>query len=376
MKRNGSRYPMTMTSIDEILKQIYYDPSNPAGLASVKKLYDSVKHLNVSKKYVNHWLSKQNSHVFHKQTINKFTRNRVLVNSIDEEFQADLMDIRHVKWNHGRYHYILTVIDVLSKFAFATPIKRKSGIEVAAALRKIFEQRTPHKLHSDRGLEFLNSHVEDVLNEFNVYQTTTKDKLIKASVVERFNRTLRMKLEKLRESNPKFKFEESLQMIINAYNNSVHRSIKMKPVDVNIDTQDIAFKNLYGGKTYMQMLTQANSKKAKFSVGDFVRIKLDKETFQRGYHRLWSDQAFRISRIITTGQVITYYLRDSKNLELDRRYYEKELQKIAPPTFKIKQVLNKRIKNGETEFQVIYDGFSNQPIWIPERDIFNINERE
>lgn len=368
---------MTVTMIGEdaaeLLNSVYYDIKNPASLGSIQKLYNSVKHFNINRKQVEHWLSKQKPHVFHKQTINKFTRNRVLVSSIDEEFQVDLMDIRNVKWNHGRFNYILTAIDVLSKFAFAIPVRRKSGREVAAALRKIFEERTPFKMHSDRGLEFTNESVKELLKEFNIFQTLTKDKLIKASVVERFNRTLRMKLEKLRDANPKFNFLESLPKILDAYNNSTHRSIKMRPVDVTIDTQDLAFANLYGGKSYMEMLNGAKLLKPTFEIGDFVRIKIDKETFQRGYHQLWSSQAYRISRVVDTGQVNTFVLRDSLNKELARRYYKQELQKVASPENTIKQILNKRERNGRVEYQVLFEK-SEQPCWVLETDIFNINE--
>lgn len=358
---------------EKALHSVYYDIKNPGSLGSIQKLYDSVKHFNISRKQVEHWLSKQKSHVFHKQTINKFKRNRVLVSSIDEEFQVDLMDIKNVKWNHGRYNFILIAIDVLSKFAFAIPIKRKSGLEVAAALRKIFEQRTPVKMHSDRGLEFTNENVKRVLDEFKIYQTTTKDKLIKASIVERLIRTLRMKLEKLYDANSKFNFTESLPQIMNAYNNTKHRSIKMRPIDVNIDTQDLAFKNLYGGKTYMEMLNEAKSLPSKFKVGDFVRIKIDKQTFQRGHHQLWSTQAYRIGRVVETGQVHTYVLRDSLNQDMNRRYYKQELQKVASPEYTIKEILNKRDRNGRIELQVRFES-SQQPCWVPETDIFEINE--
>jgi len=360
---------MTGSTVDSVLNSTYYDIKNPASLASISKLYDSVKHLGVNRKYVVEWLSKQRSHVFHKQTINKFKRNRVLVSYIDEEFQIDLMDIRSAKWNHGRYHFILMVIDVLSKFLFAIPIKRKSGREVSNALRKVFETRVPSKVHSDRGLEFKNTLVQNLFKEYNVYHTTTKDKLIKASVVERVIRTIRMKLEKLKEADPNFKLDDALPKVIHAYNHSKHRSIKMRPVDVNIDTQNIALRNLYGGKSYSEMLNAAKLVRSKYKVGDFVRLKIDKDVFQKGYHQLWSSQAFRISRIVTSGQIPTYVVRDNMNKDLDRRYYHQELQKVAPPENYITTIINKRQRNGITECYVTI-GDSN--LWVPEYDIFNI----
>ena len=363
--------------MDTLLHSIYYDYKNPGSLASVDKLHEaaSLKLPHVTRKHVEEWLSRQPSFTLHKQAINKFQRNRVLVSSIDEEFQADLMDIRNVSRVNGGFKYLLNVIDVLSKYAFSIPVKQKSGPSVAAALRKIFSERIPSKLHTDRGLEFQNSQVKGVLDEFEVFQTSTKDKLIKASIVERFNRTLRMKLARLKTQTGSNKFIHVLPDILESYNNTKHSSIRMKPSEVTIDNQDIAFNNLYGGKSYLEMLNEARSKKLKFKLGDFVRLKVEKQTFERGYSKSWSDQVFRVNRIITSGQVPTFYIRDSMNQELPRKYYTQDLQKIGAPGNHVEKILQKRRRNINnqlvTEYLVLYKETQTQA-WIPESDIFNI----
>ena len=367
-----------LTEMDKLLSSIYYNYKEPGSLASADKLYKAAVKVSprITKKPVTDWLSTQDAFTLHKRTVHKFTRNRVLVSAIDEEFQADLMDIRNVSRQNGGYRYLLNVIDVLSKFAFSIPVKRKSGPDVAAALRQVFEKRVPSKLHSDRGLEFQNEHVAALVKEFGVFQTFTKDKLIKASVVERFNRTLRMKIARLATHTGTSKFINELPSIIDAYNNSKHRSIKMKPVDVNIENQDVAFKNLYNNKTYLEMLTGAQSTKPKFQVGDFVRLKIEKQLFVRGYAKNWTDQVFRINRIISTGQVHTYYIRDSMNNELSRKFYLQELQKISPPTNIVKEITGKRRRTVDgvliTEYRVAWQNSTDQT-WIPESDLFNIN---
>ena len=234
----------------------------------------------------------------------------------------------------------------------------------------------PTKLHSDRGLEFQNEQVRSLLKEFGVYQTFTKDKLIKASIVERFNRTLRMKLARLQTHTKSSRFIHELPAIMESYNSSKHRSIKMKPADVTFDNQDIAFNNLYNNKTYLEMLTAAQNKKLVFKVGDFVRLKIEKPIFVRGYAKSWTDQVFRVNRIVSTGQVYTFYIRDSMNNELPRKFYIQELQKILPPACIIKKIIGKRRRTVDgllrTEYNVEWQD-TNQTSWIPESDVFNIS---
>ena len=65
----------------------------------------------------------------------------------------------------GAYNYILTVIDVFSKYAWAVPVKRKTGEEISNAFEKIFKERTPTKLHRDKGLEFINNPLRNCLRK-------------------------------------------------------------------------------------------------------------------------------------------------------------------------------------------------------------------
>ena len=97
--------------------------------------------------------------------------------------------------NNG-YRFILTVIDCFSKYAFALPLKNKSGSEVKSALQRIIEERKPEKLQTDRGKEFINSSVQNYLKENDIQFFTTFNTLFKCAIVERFNRTLKAKMFK------------------------------------------------------------------------------------------------------------------------------------------------------------------------------------
>jgi len=80
------------------------------------------------------------------------------------------------------------VIDVFSKYFWMLPLKDKTGVSVANALKEIFKQRKPEKLRTDKGKEFYNKHVNMLGVE--LYSTENEEKL---SVAERWNRTMNKK---------------------------------------------------------------------------------------------------------------------------------------------------------------------------------------
>jgi hypothetical protein len=104
----------------------------------------------------------------HKPIIKKFEKRRVEVNHIDETFGADLVDMGYWKEYNNKYRYILTVIDIFSKFAWAIPLKSKTGKEVTEAFETIFKHRVPENLWVDRGKEFYNSTLNTLLKKYNI----------------------------------------------------------------------------------------------------------------------------------------------------------------------------------------------------------------
>ena len=89
--------------------------------------------------------------------------------------------------------YILTVLDVFSKYAWAISIKNKSGCEVSNAFQQIFKERMPRKLHTDKGTEFINKTAKDLLKKHEIHWFATENNT-EASVIERFNRTLKNRM--------------------------------------------------------------------------------------------------------------------------------------------------------------------------------------
>ena len=173
------------------LKSIYYNPRHSASFASVKKLSDASGY---SQARVKKWLQSQPTFTLHTQARKRYPTRRYIVHDIDEQWQADLADVALLKKKNKGYTFLLTVIDLFSRYAWVRPLRSKRGIEVADAFKSIFDEgRIPRRIQTDQGKEFENSHVRKLFERHNIELFSVKS-AYKAAVVERFNRTLKTRL--------------------------------------------------------------------------------------------------------------------------------------------------------------------------------------
>ena len=167
-----------------------------------------------------------------------------------------------------RIKYLLCAIDLFSKYAWVVPIKDKKGTSIVNAFQKIIsEGRKPNKIWVDQGSEFYNNTFKDFLkiNNTEMYSTYNEGKSV---VAERFIRTLKNKIFKHMTAISKNLYFDALDDIVNKYNNTVHRTIKMKPIDVT-DDSDAEYNEYF------------NKKDPRFKLGDHVRISKHKNIFAR-----------------------------------------------------------------------------------------------
>ena len=118
----------------------------------------------------------------------------MIVGGLDDQWVADLVEVQPLaKYNRG-IRYLLTVLDVLSKYAWVQPLKAKTGVALVKAFDKILKQgRRPNRLQTDRGKELYNRTFQGWLEEQGIQHFSTEGDA-KASVVERFNRPLKERL--------------------------------------------------------------------------------------------------------------------------------------------------------------------------------------
>ena len=219
-------------------------------------------------------------------------------------------------------------------------VKSKDGKSSIDAFRKILTEskRKPEKLQSDAGKEFLNSYLKTFLKKENIILYTVASEL-KASVIERFNRTLKEKMWRNFTARGKYIYYDVLDKIVNVYNNSFHRTIKMRPVDVNKSNENQIFNSVLSN-------TETQSDKFKLKINDKVRISKYKTVFSKGYTPNWSEEVFIITDLIARNPNV-YKLKDLNNEPIEGIFYETELQKVIneDEVFKIERILKTRVRN-------------------------------
>ena len=131
----------------------------------------------------------------------------------------------------------------------------------------------------------------------------------------------------------KFVYIDKLDDIVNEYNNTYHRTFKMKPVDVK--------DNRYIDSMELRSIKRLNDSNHKFSVGDHVRISKYKNIFVKGYIPNWSQEAFVIKKVKNTVPW-TYVTNDLNGDEIIGTFYVKELQKTNQQELRIEKVIKKK----------------------------------
>jgi hypothetical protein len=258
--------------------------------------------------------------------------------------------------------------------AFAVPLKSKQAPEAVRGLKEIFKSYRPLMIQTDRGGEFQNRLVKSFLEKTGVKLYFAYNRDIKASVVERFNRTLKSRMFKYFTSKGTRRYVDVLNQLIEGYNHSYHRSIRMRPIEVtNADAKQV-FENLYGYSTQREMLTSKPLEKAKFKVGDTVRLKYHTEPFDKGYYPNYEDKIYKIHKIIKQVPRLMYYIKDERNKLYHRRVYAEELQLVSPDiAYRVEAILAHRTRRGVKEVLVKWlnhdDSYNS---WIPQDNVHGL----
>jgi hypothetical protein len=325
----------------------YYEASMPGSYGGVRAL---ARYSGSPVSAVGRWLKKQDPYTLHKPTAKRFLRRKTFAKTINDVFQADLADMRNLASFNDGYSYILTCIDVFSRYAFVVPVKDKRGLAVSAAFGKIFADRIPNMLQTDRGLEFLNAQVQEVFRKNNVHHYYSLNDDIKAALVERFNRTLKSRLYRYMTHHRTNRWIDALDDVVKSYNSSYHRSIETAPNDVTLGNVEEIARRLYPPKPPLRY---------KYDVGDRVRITKYKHVFQKGYLPNWTHEVFEICERYPTYPV-TYGLRDLTGESIKGKFYEQEIQRVEKrddDLFEIEKILKTRKRGSRVEYYVKWEGY-------------------
>lgn len=298
----------------------------------------------------------------HKNARKIFPRRRFIQKGFDDTWQIDLIDMqKYSRYNKG-LKYILTCIDTFSKYAWVQAIKSKSANDVTHAMSIILNnnrERKPKNIQSDDGREFFNEKFQVLMRKYNINHYSTYS-VMKASIVERLIRTLKNWLWQRFTYNGSYKWSgKTLTDVINRYNNKVHSTIKVAPVTVTQTNANVLLSNVYN---FIKVRP-----KAKYVIGDYVRISKYKSTFSKGYTGNWSTEIFKIVKVNTTYP-ITYQLQDDRNEPVLGGFYEQELQKVKHSDI---YLVEKVLKKKGNKVLVKWLGM-NETSWIDKENKINV----
>ena len=209
-------------------------------------------------------------------------------------------------------------------------LKTKTGLEVSKAFQIIFKENKPKMLWVDKGKEYYNKNVLDLLakNDIKIYSTEIEEK---SSVCGRWNRTIKTKMYKQFTIQNSTVYIDILPRILSSYNNSKHRSISMTPLQAREP------KNY--GKVYFHLYgdLESDNRKPAFKKGDRVRIsKYKRKTFDKGYAPNWTEEVFVIDEIQWTNP-ITYKIKDLNGEPIKGTFYREELEKTDQEVYRIEK---------------------------------------
>lgn len=357
---------------DERLNAIYYEPGNDAGYSGARRILHKTKNI-VDKNNFYKWLSAQDTYTLHKRVLRKFPRLHYNVSGFDSVWECDLSDLSSISEYNDNYAYLLFVIDVLSKFLWVEPIKDKSSLTVVEAFKKIFarsKNRKPDTMQSDRGGEFMGNETKNFLKGMGIQHREASNPDIKASIVERVQRTIKEKMFRYLTHRNSKRYIDVLQNIVQSYNDGYHTSIKMAPSAVTIYNAHLAWQNI------QKRFKPIKYKKPKFKCLDLVRISKTKGTFEKGYLPNYSEEIFKIKKVLSRRKPTVYILEDLNGEEIDSIFYEQELCKVQVAddrTYKIDKILKTSGKGDNKKYFVSWFGYGSKfNSWISAKDIQDI----
>jgi transposase InsO family protein len=334
---------------------------NPATHSnSVEGLFQNARKnynfLTFSRNDVQSFLENQKSfRTFQPIDKSQFQSKVVAVEGRFRKWQMDLIDMKKYSDENDGTKYILTIIDVFSKYAFAVPVTSKKATGIASALTKIFSTKNtalPRILQSDNGKEFAVDAVKKVCKKYGIFHFFSYP-YSPLGFIERFNQTLKKKIFTWLHTNRHLQMQphryiDALPALLQNYNHSIHSTLRETPAMIQFCNINQSRCHNANRKVYTRLL-RYNDKNIEitnpYRAGDSVVIlsylnpfisNLDRNKIKLNFNKVttqkWTDDEFQIANIqndSTNSSILRYTLIDKYNHLVMRKFYHHELQKVV-----------------------------------------------
>ena len=367
--------------MEKQLKDIYFNLGEGAAYSGgtdvlMRAFRKKYPNSNISKKMVQNFLEHEVSYSLHRSARRNFKRNKIYVSGLNSQWCTDLADLgAYSKKNRG-FRYILLVMDVFSRYAYAEPLKMKNSTQTLAAFKKIVERAgaTPILLQSDMGGEFTNDLIQAYLKSKKIRFFISQG-IKKNSVCERAIRSIKERLHRYFDVTHDRKWVSILQQLITSYNATFHRSIGMAPDDVNFYNSKEVYERLYGKRARRQT--------PKLQKDDYVRMSRLLRFTDKSFENRWSRALYKVARgpfFPQHGERPMYEIEEIDTKEkVPGTFYEDELLLVDKKTFfddfvfPIEKRIRYRTKNNVREVYVKWLGYNSYG-WIPVKSVADIDK--
>ena len=355
---------MSSEDAAEDLRTKYTTPGHPVAFLGIDKIY----------RYYNGKMSKgvirgilQNKEIYSLMRMEKTRPEKIFTPIISyyhlDLVQGDLVDVSRLNESNDGVHFLLCVIDVFTRFAYIQPLKNKSSDEVLEGLRVIISHMTslPSSFTTDRGKEFDNEKVRQFLKLKGVkYYASVSE--TKASLCEIFQKNIQRRLYSYMFHSESLKYIDILQSSLMGYNNTYHRGINMTPVSA---CREENFPIILKANIKRQREMSGVRERVKFSVGDIVRVSIDKskERYTRSYQLQNSYQKYEVYKISTQNTIFPkYFLKhvSSDKLITGGYFYSWQLVRCTVKTFRGNIVKTVKDKHGKNQHLFQYKGYPEE----------------
>ena len=351
--------------------------NNPAAFSSIKSLYKSAQEINPNIKIqdIKNFLKGQKSYTLHKSTFKKFPRRKIIAPHPKVIASSDLADMAKLGSHNSGHKYLLVVIDIFSRYAQVIPLKKKTASHTLEGLKQILDSEPFQgisRLNTDEGKEYYNRPVKEYLKSKGITLYSTFSREIKASIAERFIRTLKGKLYRYMTHHNTLSYLPQLPNIVSNYNNSLHRILKSTPTQVHHSPPNSKYITNLFTQMYKNPHPTPTPLSSLLDIGQHVRIADEgrNKPFRRGYSVQNTWEIFKIKSINTSQFPPTYTLVDLQEEPILGVFYREELVLVDIPTsFDIDIIKTKKV-GSIVKHYVSWRGYPPQfNSWIKDSDI-------
>ena len=287
---NKKQSKTSYEDIQKLLYKIYVTDKNYDG---INELYRKAKLVNndVKKSDVKMFLQSQKSYQQTFQPIKELTYAPIY-SEIPYSFQMDLSFIPQYKEQNKGIYVLFTAININTRYAYASYAKNKDTDTILKLFQQ-FQNQVPeiNYIMGDLGCEFTNKKFISYLDKCNISYHFFKSESHTVGLINRFHRTLKEKILKYMLANDTTVWYDVLDEIIKNYNNTYHRGIKMRPVDVNNFIEQIIIMN-------KRIDTESfNDTQTSFNIDDVVRVKIDKSGLGNKMEPIYGSDTYKIIKV-------------------------------------------------------------------------------